>query len=34
MLESAGFTDIDVRGGHTDQPATAEHDFLVYVTRR
>lgn len=34
MLERAGFTDIDVRGDYADQPAAAEHDFLVYMARR
>lgn len=34
MLERAGFADVDVRGDHTDEPATAEHEFLVFVARR
>jgi SAM-dependent methyltransferase len=34
MLERAGFGDIDVRGDHTDEPATADHEFLVYIARR
>jgi hypothetical protein len=34
MLERAGFSDVDVRGDYTDQPAAADQDFLVYVARR
>ena len=34
MLERAGFADVDVRGDYTDEPATADHEFLVYLARR
>jgi ubiquinone/menaquinone biosynthesis C-methylase UbiE len=34
MLERAGFADVDVRGDYTDEPATADHEFLVYIARR
>jgi SAM-dependent methyltransferase len=34
MLERAGFADVDVRGDYTDEPPTAEHDFLVYAARK
>lgn len=33
MLERAGFHDIDVRGGYTDEVPTPDHDFLVYIAR-
>jgi SAM-dependent methyltransferase len=33
MLERAGFADVDVRGDYVDEPAVADHDFLVYVAR-
>jgi hypothetical protein len=31
MLERAGFADVDVRGGHNDQPPTGDDDFLVLI---
>jgi SAM-dependent methyltransferase len=31
LLERAGFTDIQVRGGYDDAPQTPDHDFLVFV---
>jgi SAM-dependent methyltransferase len=31
LLERAGFTDIQVRGGYDDAPPTPDHDFLVFV---
>ena len=34
MLDHAGYTDVDVRGDYTDEPATADHEFLVYTARR
>jgi hypothetical protein len=34
MLERAGFDDVVVRGGYSDEPATPDHDFLVFVARR
>ncbi len=33
MLERAGFEDIVVHGGYTEEEATADHDFLVFVAR-
>ena len=34
MLEQAGFTDVEVQGGHTSEPATHDHDFIVFVARK
>ena len=34
MLESAGFTEIEVRGDHNDAEPTADDDFLVFLGRR
>lgn len=34
MLDRAGFADVDVRGDYSDEPATADHEFLVYIARR
>jgi SAM-dependent methyltransferase len=34
LLERAGFTDIEIRGGYDGAPATSEHDFLVFLARR
>ena len=34
MIERAGFTDIAVRGGYADEEPTADHDILVFSTRR
>lgn len=34
MLERAGFTQVDVRGGYNDRPPTADDSFLVYVAER
>jgi SAM-dependent methyltransferase len=34
MLERAGFDDIVVRGGYSEEVATPDHDFLVFVARR
>ena len=34
MLERAGFTDIDVRGGYTDAEPTPDHEYLVFHARR
>jgi ubiquinone/menaquinone biosynthesis C-methylase UbiE len=33
MLDRAGFTDVEVRGGYADEPPTADHEFLVYIGR-
>lgn len=34
MLDRAGFADVEVRGDHTDEQATAEHEVLVYIARK
>lgn len=34
MLERARFTEIEVKGDYTDEDATADSDFLVYIARR
>jgi SAM-dependent methyltransferase len=34
MLEQAGFADVAVRGDHTGEDATGDHDFLVFVARK
>jgi len=34
MLERAGFADVAVHGDHTQQEATEDHDFLVFVARK
>lgn len=34
MLERAGFADVAVHGDHTEQEATEDHDFLVFVARK
>lgn len=34
MLGHAGFGDVVVHGEHTDRPATADDDFVVFVARR
>ena len=31
MLKLAGFRDISVRGDWTDEPATAEHEDLIFT---
>jgi SAM-dependent methyltransferase len=31
LLERAGFTDVEVRGGYDDAPPTPDRDFLVFV---
>jgi hypothetical protein len=33
MLDRAGFSNVDVRGGYADEDATGDHDFLVYIAR-
>jgi SAM-dependent methyltransferase len=33
LLERAGFGDVDVRGGYTDEAPTADHETLVFVAR-
>jgi SAM-dependent methyltransferase len=30
MLERAGFTDVDVRGGYADEEPSSDHEFLVF----
>jgi hypothetical protein len=34
MMEQAGFRDIAVYGDYTDEEATPEHGFLVFVARK
>lgn len=34
MLERAGFSDIDLRAGYTDEPPTSGDDFVVFVARK
>jgi SAM-dependent methyltransferase len=34
MLERAGFEDVAVRAGHTDEEPSAEDDFVVFVARK
>jgi SAM-dependent methyltransferase len=34
MLERAGFEVVAVHGDHKEEPATAEHDFVVFVARK
>jgi hypothetical protein len=34
LLEGAGFEVVSVTGDHTDEPATAEHETLVFVARK
>lgn len=34
MLRLAGFNDIQLYGDHTDEPATADHNILVFVANK
>lgn len=34
VLECAGFGDVEIRGGYTDEPATADHETLVFIARK
>ena len=34
MLERAGFEIVALHGDHKEEPATAEHDFVVFVARK
>ena len=34
MLDRAGFAELEVRGDYTDEQATADHEFLVYIASR
>jgi SAM-dependent methyltransferase len=34
MLERAGFTDVEVRGGYTDAEPTPDDDFLVFIATK
>ena len=34
MLEHAGFAILAVHGDHKEEPATSEHDFVVFVARK
>lgn len=34
MLETAGFSDVDIYGDHTDELATLDHKNLMFVARK
>ena len=34
MLERAGFGDVQIRGDYSDEPATPDHEFLVFIARK
>ncbi len=34
MLEQAGFVDVVVCGGNTEEEAAGDHDFLVFSARK
>jgi len=34
MLERAGFADVEVRAGYTDEPPTRDDDFVVFVAQK
>jgi len=34
MLERAGFAGLVVHGDHTEQEATGDHDFLVFIAKK
>ena len=34
MLETAGFATVEVRGGYTDEPATDDHENIVFIAHR
>jgi SAM-dependent methyltransferase len=34
MLEEAGFGDITITGDHSDEPANADHEVLIFVARK
>jgi len=34
LLEQAGFSDISVKGGYTENEATADDDIIVFVARK
>jgi SAM-dependent methyltransferase len=34
MLERAGFSDLDLRAGYTDEPPTGDDDYVVFVAKR
>jgi hypothetical protein len=34
MLEHAGFGEIWIRGDYSDEPATADHNVLVFAARK
>lgn len=34
MLELAGFTDIQVLGEYSSEPATADHNFLMFLVKK
>jgi hypothetical protein len=34
MLEHAGFGDIELFGDFSDEPATADHEELIFIARK
>ena len=34
LLELAGFTDVEVRGGYSEAPATVEDTMVVFIARK
>jgi SAM-dependent methyltransferase len=34
MLERAGFVDVELRAGYTDEPPTADTEFVVFIARK
>jgi hypothetical protein len=34
MLERAGFSDIQIYGDYSEEPATADHGDLVFIARK
>jgi hypothetical protein len=34
MLRLAGFREVSVRGGYADEPATPDHEQLVFIAIR
>jgi len=34
MLDAAGFVDVEVHGGYSERPATAEDTFVVFIARK
>lgn len=34
LLAQVGFADVVVRGDHSEEEATGDHDFLVFIARK